>query len=91
MDFNLLYWNPEWVQGTNSHLQQVVNNKPKEKKIVSDNGGLAAGSRNLCNDVFDNEEATCGHQKDTKGNNIWDSQVTHLLTSNLPSIHPRVS
>ena len=55
-----------------------MNNKPKEKKIVSDNGAWASGSKNLCNDAFEDGEATCGFQRDKSGNMIWDSQVFQL-------------
>ena len=44
---------------------------------VSDNGALATGSRNLCDDMWDasNDESTCGFDRDANGNKIWDSQV----------------
>ena len=56
-------------------LFQTVNNKPEEKVKVSDNGALATGSRNLCDDIWDSEESTCGFDRDAEGNKIWDSQV----------------
>ena len=44
---------------------------------MSDNGALATGSRNLCDDMWDSDsdESTCGFDKDAEGNKIWDSQV----------------
>ena len=42
---------------------------------VSDNGALATGSRNLCDDIWDSDESTCGFDRDAEGNKIWDSQV----------------
>ena len=56
---------------------QIVNNKPEEKVKVSDDGWLASGSRNLCDDMWDSDsdESTCGFDTDAEGNKIWDSQV----------------
>ena len=60
----------------------MVNNKPEEKVKVSDNGALATGSRNLCDDMWDasTDESTCGFDRDAEGNKIWDSQVDKHVT-----------
>ena len=57
---------------------KTVNNQPVEKVKISDNGALATGSRNLCDDMWGSDESTCGFDKDADGNSIWDSQVMHL-------------
>ena len=55
----------------------MVNNKPEEKVKMSDNGVLATGSRNLCDDMWgaSKDESTCGFDRDAEGDKIWDSQV----------------
>ena len=62
----------------------MVNNKPEEKVKVSDNGGWVSGSRNLCDDMWesDNDESTCGFDRDANGNKIWDSQVCIHINNN---------
>lgn len=61
----------------------MVNNKPEEKVKVSDNGWLATGSRNLCDDLWsaDTDESTCGFDRDAEGNKIWDSQVDRQIAN----------
>lgn len=54
---------------------KTVNNQPVEKVKISNNGALATGSRNLCDDMWGSDESTCGFDKDADGNAIWDSQV----------------
>ena len=63
-----------------------MNNKPEEKVKVSDNGGLASGSRNLCDDMWSssNDESTCGFDRDAEGNRIWDSQVCTQINKHGP-------
>ena len=68
---------------------QVVNNKPEEKVVVSDNAWHSSGSRDLCSDMWDDDEATCGFAYDHDNNAIWDSQVrmgSRFFASNCDSI-----
>ena len=62
---------------------KTVNNQPVEKVKISDNGALATGSRNLCDDMWGSDESTCGFDKDADGNAIWDSQVKRRVPHSL--------
>ena len=62
---------------------KTVNNQPVEKVKISDNGALATGSRNLCDDMWGSDESTCGFDKDADGNAIWDSQVKQRVPHSL--------
>ena len=62
---------------------KTVNNQPVEKVKISNNGALATGSRNLCDDMWGSDESTCGFDKDADGNAIWDSQVKRRVPHSL--------
>ena len=64
-------------------LFKTVNNQPVEKVKISDNGALATGSRDLCDDMWGSDESTCGFDKDPDGNAIWDSQVKRRVPHSL--------
>ena len=70
-----VFFSPNFYAITIITSFKTVNNQPEEKVKVSDNGALATGSRNLCDDMWGSDESTCGFDKDANGNAIWDSQV----------------